>query len=48
MAYARTRKGAQLRVKVKRELRRLGVKGWKNDDPTYKLKDLLRRAKRKR
>lgn len=48
MSYARTQAGAKKRVKIKRELRILRCKGWKNDDPLYKLKNKLSRCKKVR
>jgi len=43
MSYARTMEGAKKRVMIKRELRKLGIKGWKKDDSMKKLKSLLKK-----
>ena len=45
MAYSRTQEGAKKRIKIKRELRRLGYTGWKNNDSMKKLKAKLRGRK---
>jgi len=45
MTYAKTQKGAIKRVKIKRQLRSLGIKGWKNNDPMYKLKAKLQKRR---
>ena len=41
MAYAKTVKQALERVAIKRTLRRVGNVAFRNDEPTYKLKEKL-------
>ena len=48
MAYAKTPELAKKRVLIKRQLRKLNVKGWKNDDTLTKLQAKLRGAKKKK
>jgi hypothetical protein len=48
MTYARTQAGAIRRVKIKRELRRLGHTTFRNDDPLKELKSELKNLKKAR